>query len=108
MSFKVCNRRVQKANVGSNVKATTLYHKVLLRVISVMNIVPHSIAPLKVVDHILQQESECTIKLPCFQFFLSSSNFLNIVSNYEQQYAQFCDLAFKFPQQFQLQEHRVK
>ena len=57
--------------------STTLYmyHKVLFRVISVMSIFPHSIAPLKVVDHILRKASECTIQLPLFQNFLSSSNF---------------------------------
>jgi len=65
---------------------------IILRVISVMNIFPHSIAPLKVVDHILQKSlnapfaslltkiskqfqllkhcfqiaPECTILRPCF------------------------------------------
>ena len=49
--------------------STTLYmyHIVLLRVISVMNIFPHSITPLKVVDHILRKASECTIQLSWFQ-----------------------------------------
>ena len=58
-----------------------MYHKGLLIVISVMNIFPHSIAPLKVVDHILRKASECTIQLSWFQNFLSSSNFQNTVSN---------------------------
>ena len=72
-----------------------------------MHIFPHSIALLKVIDHILQQASECTIKLPCFQFFLSSSNFLNIVSNSTRMH-NFATLLLKISQQFQLQEHRFK
>ena len=85
----------------------TLYRTILLRVISVMSIFPHSIAPLKVVDHILRKASECTIYLPCFQNFLSCSNFLKIVSNS----ARMRHLAFLlsiFSQQFQLPKHCFK
>ena len=63
------------------IKQTTQIQKDKLLVILVMNIFLHSIDPLKVVNHILRDKSECTIQLPCFQNCLSSSNFQNTVSN---------------------------
>jgi len=53
----------------------TLYRIFLLRVISVMTIFPHSIAPLKVVQHIFRKASECAIYCPWFLNVLSCSNF---------------------------------
>jgi len=68
MYFKVCKytgvfkkRMLEVIKKQRDANNFTLYCIVLLRDISVMNIVPHSIAPLKVVDHILRKASECTI-----------------------------------------------
>ena len=61
MCFKVCKytgvfkkRMLEVIKMQRDTKNFTLYRIVLLRVISVMNIFPHSITPLKVVDHILR------------------------------------------------------
>ena len=69
--FKYTCRCVQKANVGNNRRdkmPTTLhfYRMVVLRGILMMNIFPHSLAPLKLVEHIHQIASKCNIYLPCF------------------------------------------
>ena len=54
-----------------------------------------------------QKVSECINQLPCFQNFLSSFNFLKVVSDSARMH-QFASLLLNFSQQFQLQEHRFK
>ena len=72
-----------------------------------MGIFLHSIAPLKVVDHILRKVSECTIQLHWFQNILNSSNFQNTASNSTRMH-HLASLLSHFSQQFQLPKHRFK
>jgi len=57
----------------------TLYRIVLLIVILVMNIFLHSIDPLKAVDHIFRDKSECTILASLLSTFTKQFQLPSIV-----------------------------
>ena len=113
LNYKSCllkfaiNRCVQKANVGSYNKATRCQQVYVVSYSLLQLLFRHSIAPLKVVDHILRKASQCTIQLPWFQNVLSSSNVQNTVSNNIRMHHT-SSLISKFSQQFQLPKNRFK